>query len=171
MSEPKTLGHLSSGEPVVDRHNSHLHAEVANLIPKALAQLTANGRRFFTEEVDFGRPIGETICVATVPGDAIIYAQRPRRLGLSRFVKNRQQESCNSLVVVLKKAEDGGYYVCISAFVGYRPEPEPWDERNFAGQRNPAMARECALAFWTTHALIWGAEEVVPGTETANCPW
>lgn len=25
--------------------------------------------------------------------------------------------------------------------------------------------------FWSSHALVWGSEPIVPGTETATCPW
>lgn len=151
---------LKSGEVVVDRFNSHLHAGVAALLPAALDLIDSAGREFLVEEVDFGRPIGETTCVATAAGDQIVYAKRPRRFGLTRFVKNRRPESCDSIVVILK-AGDGGEYVLITAFVGHRPEPEPWDRNATTNSR----------AFWTSHALVWGSEPVVPGTETTRCPW
>ena len=81
---------LKSGERVVDRHRSHLHESVVPLLPAALAQIDSNGRNYFVEGVDFDQPIGETICVATGPGDEIVYAQRPNRAGLTRFVENGQ---------------------------------------------------------------------------------
>ena len=161
---------LKSGEAVVDRFNSHLHADVALHLPEALSRVESNGRGFFVEEVDFGQPIGETICVATAAGDQIVYAKRPKRWGNSRFVLNRKPEQCSSLVVILK-AGDSGEYVLITAFVGCRPEPEPWDRRNFSQQPNPQEAERRARKFWTSHALIWGCEETVPGTETTRCPW
>jgi hypothetical protein len=133
-------------------------------LPAALARIKSGGRQFLVEEVDFGRPIGETICIATRPGDEIVYAQRPNRQGLTRFVKNRQPEPCNSVVVILKTAdtvEDAGKYVLVTAFVGRLAEPEPWD-------RN---ATEKSVEFWSSHALIWGYEEVIPGTVTSVCPW
>lgn len=98
--------------------------------------------------------------VATHPGDQIVYAQRVGRAGLTRFVKNRAAEHCSSFVVVLK-AGDGGEFVCMTAYVGHRAEPEPWDE----------MATEKSVAFWSSHALLWGSEPIVPGTETDQCPW
>ena len=154
------LGYLKSGEAVTDRHRSHLHEGVARLLPEALEKIETEGRDFFVEEIDFGRLIGETTCVATGPGDQIVYAKRPRRWGHSPFVLNRTAESCSSLVVILKKAEDGGY-VLITAFIGHRPQPEPWD-------RN---ATERSVEFWSSHALVWGSEETIPGTETTECPW
>lgn len=152
---------LGSGQSVVDRHRSHLHGEVARLLPEALARITAGGRSFITEEVDFGRPVGETICVVTRPGDQIVYAQRPRRFGLTRFVKNRKAEPCSAVTIILKKDDREDYYILITAFVGHRPEPEPWD-RNANGN---------SLAFWNSHALVWGSEPTIPSTETDVCPW
>lgn len=152
---------LKSGEVVVDRHQSHLHAGVERLLPEALDRIDPAGKDFLVEEVDFGRPIGQTTCVATGAGDQIVFAKRPRRWGHSRFVANREPEECSSMVVILKKAEDVGGYVLITAFIGHRPEPEPWDRNATANSR----------AFWDSHALIWDSEPVVPGTETTRCPW
>lgn len=162
---------LGSGEPVVERYRSHNHVKLARLVVAALVRVRSQGRKYIAEEVDFGQPIGESICVATGPSDEIVYAQRPRRFGLSRFVKNRKPEPCSSVVVILKKAEDGDYYVLIAAFVGRMAEPEPWDFRNFSMQANPQEAERRAREFWSSHALVWGCEEIVPGTETAVCPW
>lgn len=164
------IGKLQSGEVVVDRFHSHNHTET-KLIEEALFQISSFGRKFLTEVVDFGRPIGETICVSTTAGDdTIIFAQRPRRFGFTRFVKNRSPEPCNTLVVVLKADNKGGY-VLISAFCGRRAEPEPWDDRNFSQQSDPSAAREASRRFWSSHALVWGSEPVIPGTETTRYPW
>lgn len=152
---------LGSGQRVVDRHKSHVHEKLTDLLPEALARINADGRRYFTEQVDFGRPVGETSRVATKPGDQIVYAQRANRSGLTRFVKNRKAESCSAVTVVLKKDDRDDYYILITAFVGYRAEPEPWDKK----------ATPQSSAFWSSQALVWGAEEVIPGTETVMCPW
>jgi len=161
---------IKSGEVVVDRHRSHLHNGVACLLPDALARIESLGREFLVEEVVFDRPIGETVCVATAADDQIVYAKRPGRWGNSRFVLNRTPESCSALVVILK-AVGCGEYVIVTAFIGHRPEPEPWDRRNFSQQADPADAERRARKFWASHALVWGSEEVVPGTETTRCPW
>jgi hypothetical protein len=152
---------LGSGQIVVDRFNSHLHESVTALLSEALAKVQLSGVQFAVEQVNFDRIVGETTCVETHEGDQIVYAQRPKRFGLSRFVKNRQPESCKSVVVILKKAEDGDYFVLITAFIGVRPEPEPWD-------RN---ATPKSKDFWSTHALVWNSEPTISGTETTRCPW
>ena len=153
---------LGSGEAVVDRHQSHLHPGVAALLPEALARINAGGRQFLTEEVVFDHVVGETVCVPTTDADKIVFAQRPRRAGLTRFVKSRAAEPCSALTVILMTARgEAGAYVLVTAFVGHRPEPEPWD-------RN---ATEQSVAFWDSHALVWGSEPTIPGTETTVCPW
>jgi len=160
----ESIGILGSGEPVIDRYNSHLHEGVSRLLPAAFAQISSLGRKFFVEEVDFGRSIGETVCVQTTDADEVVWAKRPKRFGHSRFVKNRPPEPCSSVVIILKTADgeaDRGKYVLVAAFVGIRPEPEPWDRNATANSR----------AFWASHALIWGCEPIVPGTETTVCPW
>lgn len=161
---------LKSGEDVIDRYQSHLHESVLSHLPTALARIDSRGRKFLVEEVSFDSPIGETICVPTGLGDEIVFAKRPKRFGLTRFVKNRAAEPCSSVVVILK-ADDNGGYILITAFVGCRPEPEPWDSRNFSQQANPQKAEQLAREFWNSHALVWGCEEVIPNTETTACPW
>jgi hypothetical protein len=153
---------LKSGEVVVDRFHSHLHRGVARLLPEALAHINSRGRSFLVDEVVFDHVIGETICVPTGPGDRIVYAKRSKRFGLTRFVKNREPKPSSSVTIVLKAAEeDSGTYVLIFAFIGGKSEPEPWDKN----------AMEKSVAFWGSHALVWGCEPVVPGTETTVCPW
>lgn len=160
--ETPILGRLASGEVVVDRHRSHLHQSVLALLPEALSRVESERRGFILAEVCFGRVIGVTTCVATRAGDEVVYAKRPKRLGFTRFVKNREAEPCSSVVVILKAADEfPAAYVLVTAFIGQKPEPEPWDRNASANSR----------AFWETHALVWGSEPVIDGTETPHCPW
>jgi len=155
---------LGSGEVVKDRPDSHAvtHLSVLPLVGEALQRIESAGRDDIVEEIDFGRAVGETICVETNDGDEIVFAQRPNRKGLTRFVKNRQPASCNSVTVCLTKAEDNGHFVLATAYVGKRTPAEPWDTE---------WATEQSVPFWNTHALIWGAESFLAGTETKWCPW
>ncbi len=158
---------LGSGEVVIDRHQSHVHGEVVYHLPEALARINARGQRFLAEEVEFGRPIGETVCVATSDADEIVYAQRAGRRGLTRFVKNRKPAPTAHVTVVLKQDDrEMGNYVLITAFLGRKAEPEPWDQ-------NIRMREEYARAveFWSSRALVWGSEPIIPGTETTIRPW
>lgn len=162
MSSTPVVGKLASGEPVVDRYRSHLHDSVSAILLEALSRVESLNRSFIVAQVDFDRVVGETICVNTRKGDEIVFAKRPKRFGLTRFVKNRKPEPCQSAVVILKAADDlSGAYVLVTAFIGLKPEPEPWDRNATANSRK----------FWETHALLWGSEPVIPGSETQVCPW
>lgn len=154
---------LGSGEEVRDRVDSHVatHPSVEAVLAEALKKIHTNGRGFIIEEVKFDRIIGESDCVATGPNDVIIFAKRPNRWGHTRFVKNRKPEQSSSVVVILKKAEDDDFYILITAFVGSIASPEPWDRNATSESRS----------FWNTHALVWGTQKVISGTETTRCPW
>ena len=152
---------LGSGELIYDRFNSHAHGEVVCLLSEALAEVDSCGRNFFIHEHDFGRIVGTSVCVPTTDADEIVWAKRPKRSGHSRFVKNRKSEPCSKVVVILKKMTRSDCYVLITAFVGNRAEPEPWD-RNATSQSSE---------FWASHALVWGSQDVIPDTETTECPW
>lgn len=153
---------LGSGEAVINSPRNHVasHSSVLALLPDALSRVASRGRDVIADEIDFGRPIGESICVRTTTADTIVFAQRPRRLGLTRFVCGRTPEPCSGVVVVLRKEVTGEYQLA-TAYIGRRAEPEPWDR----------YATPNSVAFWNTHALIWGAEQTISGTETTQCPW
>lgn len=155
------LGKLSSGETVFDRWKSHLHSNSAlsEYLPQALQKTNPNSQDFHIETVDFGNEIGFSNCVETNDQDEIVFAQRVGRFGLSRFVKNKESTPSSKLTVILKKIPEG--YLLLTAFIGPKAEKEPWD----------SMADKKSLDFWKNHALIWGTEKIVPGTETDKNPW
>lgn len=158
----KTLGQLASGEVVVDREISHIHGEIEALLQEALARVCSRNQGLIVEEVDFGKVIGVTTRVLTLPDDQILFAIRPGRQGYSRFVVGRQPEPCSALTVVLKKSVDvEDIYILSTAYVGTPAEPEPWDLK----------ATPQSLPFWQTHALLWGSESIIPGTDTDQCQW
>jgi hypothetical protein len=162
MNNLPVVGTLGSGQLVIDRPQSHIHESVNGILPEAFSRIHLSGEQFTLQQVNFDQVVGETVCVVTNDKDEIVFAQRPRRAGLTRFVKNRASEPCRSLCVILKKADDRvNTYVLITAFIGVCPQPEPWD-------RN---ATEESVEFWSNHALIWGSEEVIPSTETSVCSW
>ncbi len=170
------IGMTKDGRTVVDRPNSHVHlgARYGTHLKDALARIAVAGRKFVVEEVDFGQPIGQSVCVATTPVDEIIFAQREGRVGLTRFVKNRVPEACSSLCLILKQGDGRGgcdEMALVTAFVGRKPEPEPWDTRAFAQAENSVEAEARARSFWASHALVWGSEPIIKESETQVCPW
>lgn len=157
------VGTLASGETVWEFADSHLgdHPSVVPLVEEVLGKISSDERDVFVEEVDLGRVVGENIRIETIDADEIVYAIRPGRGGHTRFVKNRTPESCSSVVVILERLENGDYKV-ITAFIGTRCPAEPW---------NHPWSDKTSLPYWRRHALVWGYEEVVKGTETTECPW
>lgn len=155
---------IGSGEVVIDRPDSHVatHPTVLPILGDALARIHSDGSEYIIKEVNFDQVIGEMICVETREGDEIVFAQRPNRAGLTRFVKNREAEPCSVVTVCLKKDWQKNCYVLLTAFVGNRAPVEPWDTR---------WATEESFIFWNSHALVWGKEEIIPGTETEKCSW
>jgi hypothetical protein len=143
------LGHLLSGELVVDRYNSHSHHE-SDLLERALSKVDSRDRGFVAKDVDMGEQVGVSTCVETRDKDEIIYAYRPKRNGPTRFVMDREPMPSDSIVVILKRDEDPRKMVLISSWVGHLNEPEPWDPH----------ATENSQTFWNSHALIWGSETI-----------
>jgi hypothetical protein len=176
------LGALGSGQVVIDREDgSHLatHPVPEATLAEALALVDAGGRGFIVEEVKFDRVIGLSSCVSTGTGDVIRYATRVNRSFASRFVVERSEVECRSVVLILAlKKEEGvdvlsgeAKYVLITAYVGELAPPEPWDERAFGLATDPLAAASQSKQFWDCHALVWGSQAVIEGTATDICPW
>jgi len=145
---------LADGSIVIDRIPSHIPRGDFGPVEVALSKVMPDGRAFIEEEVLASGPIGTTKCIKTYEGDSIVFAQRFGRKGLTRFVKNRAPEPCNSVFVVLKRLKEHRYLI-ITGFVGTRPEPEPWDETAFRHAVDPNVSRQRSLEFWSKHALIY----------------
>lgn len=159
------IGRLATGEAVFGGRNGHFatHAaaspELSALVVEALGQVDG-GEQFITASVDLGRVVGATACVPTTSEDDIVFARRPSRHGLTRFVRGRQPVPTQFLAVILRKSQDG--YELLTSWVGELAPHEPWD-------RHADLA--VSIPFWSSHALVWGVEETIPGTETTVCPW
>lgn len=147
-----------------DRASSHIHNQgnIKSLLSQALASVEPKDRPFITESVDFGREVGRSVCIETKEGDEIIFAQRQGRQELTRFVKGREPEPTSSITFGLLRDKEPGQnqYICLFAYMGPKSEVEPWDKN----------ANDAARTFWSSHALVWGTEPVVEGTETKEEP-
>ncbi len=156
--ERRFLGNLQSGERLFDLKQSHMHnVEIVKAhLPHILSTIESNGNTFIKHIADTGEIIGTTACVATTDTDEIVYAQRVERRGLTRFVKNKEPEPTSNITVVMTKIPEG--FLLLTAYVGNGAPVEPWDPK----------ADEAAQAFWNSHALVWGSEPIVPGTETTT---
>lgn len=154
------IGVLGSGQKVFDRPNSHFHSSGLydkNLLKDVFAKISVDKDfkgAFLKEEVAFDRIIGESSCVVTDANDSIVFAQRSdRKGGFTRFVIGKEKEKTSVCTVVLKRV-DGGF-ILLTGYVGASAPPEPWDYNAEEGSKN----------FWRSHALVWGSEPTIPGTE------
>jgi hypothetical protein len=159
---------LASGETVIDRDPSHIHPGVTEeLLGEAMTQcrMSAPGKEREKWTFDFERDVGFNNCVDVGPDDEVVYAQRPDRLGLSKFVKNKQRSASSKMTFSVRKQQDGTYQLR-TAYIGEAGAVEPWA----ALYRNSDDYGR-ATSYWSTHALAWGSEEIVAGTETLERPW
>ena len=149
LNNQAVMGRLMSGEIVIDRHNSHVHLS-GEILERALSYVHSRSRDFLVDEVYMGEPVGLSTCVETDDSDEIIYAYRPNRAGPTRFVVGRDPVPTEEITVILKRAQDVGRMILISAWAGSKAEPEPWDRH----------ATEASQDFWRCHALVWGSEPI-----------
>ncbi len=152
---------LRSGESVRDRDDSHLHGDVVRYLPEVLAATNSRGQASIVREHRFPRVVGVKNVVQTNQSDSILFAQRPGRAGLSRFVLNRRPEPTNWVTVILRQQPTGEYMI-VSAWCGPATTHEPWDKY---------ATLSVSRRFWSTHAIVWGTEPADEETITTTCPW
>jgi hypothetical protein len=159
-SSTSFVGVTADRNPVYDRASSHIHDLPAQLLVDAISRVVHGSGNFTKTTVNFGRTIGQSICVETGASDEIVYARRVGRYGLTRFVFDRGPVDCDSVIVILKRMTPGSDdLVLVTSFIGSRSEPEPWDFN----------ATTASAEFWSGHALIWGSEPIESGSEAYAC--
>lgn len=162
----KYVGKTSNGFDVFfDTEKSHAithfahHPKLLEAVEKVIPSVEANED---TIRMDFEleEEVGTTDLVRTVETDEIVYAKRPLRTQYSRFVKNKDPMPTKWITIDLRKVNDTEYSL-YTAFIGKLTPSFP------GGDYLPDQSRE----FWSQHALVWGSQEVVPDSETTDCPW
>lgn len=111
-------------------------------------------------DADTGTILGMSDLVETNDSDDIVYAIRKNRDRHMRFTKSQKPHPSSMIAISLKRLDDGSYDL-YSAWLGPQTPPTP----------NSPFANSESKPFWSRHALVWGNQEIQPGTETANCPW
>lgn len=182
----KVLGYLKSGQKVIDRKESHLatHDVDPELLEEAFSQIDLfSAPQNSIQTVDFGRKIGFTDAVETTDEDEIIFAKRPPREYLTRFVKNRKSSPCNLLTLIFSCVDEDmnaqhnpkDTYVLQTAHVGEQAPYEPTDPYFEKEEDNPEIQKEYqeALDFWNKHALVFNPDKIKidPDSITKKCPW
>lgn len=159
------LGETKNGHLVyLDLDYSHAvthfehHPQLRKAVGKIISTLEATEDLVRIEQ-DMGEPVGTTDLVETADGDEIVYAIRPRRQIYSRFVKGKTSVPSTFVTVTLRK-KDHDYFL-YTAFVGKNTPSFP------GGDYLPEQSKE----FWAHHALVWGSQDVISGSETTKCLW
>lgn len=109
---------------------------------------------------DTGALLGNSELVETDETDEIVYAIRKNRDTYMRFTKSRKSAPESTIAIVLWDVKDGSCALH-SAWLGLITPPTPDSPRK----------TEQSLPFWTSHALIWGTQEIIPGTEVFDELW
>lgn len=138
-------------------HFSH-NPKLADAVRKVISVLDIKEDSMRIETC-MNEEVGTTDLVETSEDDEIVYALRPLRSTYSRFVKNRKATPSSWVTVDIRREDD--VYTLYTAFVGRLTPSFP------GGDYLPEQSKE----FWARHALVWGAQEIVLGSETSKCPW
>ncbi len=166
--QEELAGWLANKTLVFHRHCLHSHKGMTNqLIRAGLKQIKATPVGVSVHQVNFKKIIGCDIGVETETDggrDEIVYAVRldssgRRRSGHTRFVKNLKPQPTTLATFVILNKDDVN--ILLTAFVGAKSEPEPWDNR----------ADQNSLEFWQRHALVFGFESIDQTSITEVCPW
>lgn len=144
---------------LLDYENTHIEyhlletPNLVQLVREALPYLVIGDGNQVVLERDMGRVVGTTNLVETTDSDEIVYAKRIGREKYSRFVKNREPVSCQSIVVVVRKR--GQEYYLWTAMCGNLLPQEAYDENS---------------AFNVTHALVYDATLIQMDTLRGSRP-
>lgn len=133
--------------------------ELKKLVKEVLEQTVANEDKMWFE-TDMGRPVGISDLVETDETDEIVYAKRVNRHTYTRFTKSRKPQPSSIVTVAINKL-DNDDYILKSAWIGEVAYSFP-DEVDAVPESRD---------YWNRHALVWGTQEIQPGTETTVCPW
>lgn len=143
------------------------HVDVLPFLEEALTTITPPTDCIFSKhEVNLNRIIGLNSRVKVNPGDEVVWAQRIGRGGRSRFVKGREPEPCSHVTIIMSREKRASrpdpIFRILTAYIGTKGEKELCDTSIRDDERD-----DC-IKFWKENALIWGSQEVVPGTEVAE---
>jgi hypothetical protein len=138
--------------------------ELASLVKEVVGTLALSGQEL-AQHFDLGRVVGTCDVVNVTDSDELVYGIRKNREddGLVPFVKNRQGDPCPYVAVHLLPQPDKSY-ILSSAWIGtFGEDDEPFPQSQDANERS--------VDFWNRHAFVYGSQEIMPSTETANKPW
>lgn len=151
-----------NGVRVINRPRTHIPLDLEKIVVEILKEVVIDISKPYIEvTVDCKRPVGYVKVVKINSNDETFYAIRNGRSGYSKFVENREPVKSNLVTLVLKKsAEDRNKYLLITAYIGERVGPEPYDRH----------CKEVDRLFWSEHAFISEITDYDVSTVTVNLP-
>ena len=138
-------------------HFSH-NPKLIEATKEVISDLNISGKIISTEK-QMTEYAGDTDLVETNEEDEIVYALRPLRSIYSRFVKNKKSVPSKWVTIKIRKEKE--MYILYTAFIG-RLTP------SFPGGN---YLSDQSKVFWACHVLVWGSQEIIPGSKTDKCPW
>ncbi len=148
-----------------DKDNSHAvthfahHPKLRPAVEKVISTLEIIDDMVRIER-DMGEIVGVCNLIRTNNKDEIVYAKRHLRTAYTRFVKNHPPAPTSWIVLDLRR-ESVDEYRLYTAFVGRLTPSFP------GGDYLPEQSKK----FWSEHALTYDEQDIVPGTESKDCPW
>ena len=169
MSNHEILCKSANNKTIVyDSVNSHTATHfhdasgLREVVKEYLSKVNLDGE-IIAKDIDMGKTIGKSDVVETNESDEIIYAMRKNRedQGYVPFTKSRPAQPSSMLSLHLMRKDEITYELS-SAWIG------EYDSPMF-----PQMdtATEESIPYWSSHAFVWGNQEIIPGTERSDCPW
>lgn len=148
-------------DPVHSHASTHF-ADTPQIRPfvKQILENTDIAGEIMEFDANTGQILGMSDLVETDGSDTIVYAIRKNRDRHMRFTKSQQSQPSSMIAVSLTRL-DNKTYDLYSAWLGPQTPPTP----------NSPLANVESKPFWSEHALVWGNQEIQPGTETEICPW
>lgn len=153
---------------VYDPEHSHAAAHFAEvsqlkaLVQEVIGRAVLTGHKPILFEADMGRIVGCTDLVENQRGDIIVFAKRRNRGDIYTSFNKTQTAQPSSLVSVAFGWFNTDGYELTSAWIG------PLDSPSFPGEPEETPDSK---PYWLAHSLVWGRQEIQPGTETTICPW
>lgn len=139
------------------RRHVAAHPEVDDaLMAEAMRLIALPKEGRLTIELDFGRIIGLSGCVKTLPvmpETPTTFARRGNRAGPSRVLVGGSKIPTSKLVIKANPTSVPRVYRLFTAFVGDRASAEPWNT-----ELGTPEAREKSLRFWCSHALVYNQD-------------
>ncbi len=115
------------------------------------------------QDVDMGKVAGTSDVIAVDKSDKIVYAMRKNHAeqGYVPFVKNKEPELSRHISVYLVQKDESTYELS-SVWIG------EFDSPNFPQMENGGAN---SIPYWSSHAFVWGSQEIIAGTEITTYPW